>query len=237
MICSDYHQRKRSSVLDEYVSQTIQSLNNNPLARLIKPDDHHHHLKADDQLSYTTTSGGNSTTPSVSSPPSSHQIASHVNIADFNSNANSNIPTATHPVNGTLVAPTAQDPATSQILQHLLEQQMLVNQHQQPQQQLLGNLMQAINKSQNPTDTNALIQMAMVSMHMNSNQQSNQQTPQTPSLGNIVQQLLIAQSMGAAQNGGFALPAQQMPTYFNDAMFSVGSIRRVMDEGLLFEFV
>lgn len=75
--------------------------------------------------------------------------------------------------------------------------------------------------------------MAMIAMQMNQqNQQTNLgQPPQTPSLGNIVQQLLIAQSMGAAQNGAFAIPAPQpIPPYFNEAMFSVGSIRRVMDE-------
>jgi hypothetical protein len=224
----DYLQRKRSSVIEEYVSQTIQSLNNNPLTRLIKAaDEHHHpHLKADDQLSYTTTSGGNSTAPSVSSPPSNHL---HPNMPDFNAST----------TNNALAVPTAQDPATSQILQHLLEQQMLVHQQSQPQQQLFGNLMQAINKSQNPGDTNALVQMAMIAMQMN--QQQGQQTnlgqpPQTPTLGNIVQQLLIAQSMGAAQNGAFAIPAPQpMPPYFNEAMFSVGSIRRVMDEGEIFK--
>ncbi|KAI6192035.1 SAND domain and SAND domain-like-containing protein [Aphelenchoides bicaudatus] len=233
---NDYHQRKRS-VLDEYISQNIQSLNNNPLTRLIKPDDHHlnhshHNLKSDDQLSYTTTSGGNSTTPSVSSPPSSHPLGGHAN-SDFNSgNGLSN--THHQSQNGGLAAPTAQDPVTSQILHNLLEQQMLVQQQSQPQQQLIGNLMQAINKSQNPTDTNALVQMAMVAMQMNANQQQATQqttlgqTPQNP-LGNIVQQLLIAQSMGAAQNG-FQLPAQQVPPYLNDSMFSVGSIRRVMDE-------
>lgn len=75
--------------------------------------------------------------------------------------------------------------------------------------------------------------MAMVAMQVNNNQQNPQTNltqPHTPALGNIVQQLLIAQSMGAAQNGGFSMPAQQVPSYFNDSMFSVGSIRRVMDE-------
>jgi hypothetical protein len=117
--------------------------------------------------------------------------------------------------------------ATNQILHHLLEQQILVQQQSQPPQQLLGNLMQAINKSQNPSDNGALVQMAMLAMQMN--QQNAQNTPQTQlPLGNIVQQLLIAQSMNA--NGGFpAAPIPQLP-YLNDSMFSVGSIRRVMEE-------
>lgn len=227
------HQRKRSSVLDEYVSQTIQSLNNNPLTRLIKTDDHHigqhHGLKADDQLSHTTTSGGNSTTPSVSSPPSSHHLIGHATVPDFSSTA---VSAHTH---GNLAAPTVQNPATSQILHHLLEQQILVHQQPQPQQTLLNNLIQAINKSQNSADTNALVQMAMVAMQMNANQQQQAAQPgltqpqPTPAMGNIVQQLLIAQTMNAAQNG-FALPTQQIPPYLNDSMFSVGSIRRVMDE-------
>lgn len=80
--------------------------------------------------------------------------------------------------------------------------------------------------------------MAMIAMQLNANQQQQQtqlgQAPQNPTLGNIVQQLLIAQTMGAAQNG-FAMPAQQMPPYLNDSMFSVNSIRRVMDEGEQFD--
>ncbi|KAI6173123.1 SAND domain and SAND domain-like-containing protein [Aphelenchoides besseyi] len=219
----EYLNRKRSSALDEYVSQTIHSLNNNPLTRLAKSDDHH--VKSDDQLSYTTTSGGNSATPSVSSPPSNL----HVNVNQHTFEAQLPAHPATSNANG--LPPS--DANTSQILNHFLEQQMLIQQQPQPPQQLVNNLMQAVNKAQTPAETSAFLQMAMVAMQMNANQQQ----PQAPGpLGNIVQQLLMAQSV---QQNGFAAPPMTQPTaqlpYLNNDMFSVGSLRRVMeDEPTLF---
>lgn len=139
----DFLSRKRSSVLDDYVSQTIQSLNGNPLSRFIKEDAP---IKEDPHFFNGNVSGTNSTTTTVSSPSNHNMI--------------------------TQVTDNITPPDANQlILQQLLEQQKLIQQTPQQPQQLLQQLAQTIQKAQNPQDANALFQISTVLMQMNQQQQ------------------------------------------------------------------
>ncbi|CAD5234303.1 unnamed protein product [Bursaphelenchus xylophilus] len=194
------HLRKRSSVLEDYVSQTIQSLNGNSLSRLMKEEAQ---IKPEDTFSFPNT---NSTTTSVSSPPTQPLLQQE------------------------FVQQPQQD--VNLLLHQLLEQQKLVQQQPLPQQQLLQSLMQTVQKSQNPQDTNALLQMAAVALQMNNQQHQMQQQQLMPGNFNILEQCLINQGINQLNNNGSTFPMVQQAQlpYLNENTFSVASIRKVMEE-------